>query len=662
MQKVYLKPTATELILKSATQDGHADVFSYDPESRETLKKLGSLFVVGHVQHATQDVAYMVNLAAALAKREYYNHPALSPKESFTNTLKKINEIVYEFFKNQDLKVNLGIFAIAGDQIYISKLGKFKILLNRDGKAVDILNNVDLFERDQVPEKEFSNIVSGRLKGGDAILAFYPGSSVTARERYIKSDFIKLSESEFLNKIQSIKSKNETFSCALVAVKLKTITETAEAPVIQPQELRETATLARQSPAPSKKLQETKISDATSVTPVDPQSKPRVLEPTEVPRIISTEFSFWKRKTPLTALLKLIQSFNVNQKNKTIVAAVSALAVIGIALAVKTFLIVDPQDQKLHTALQSITARVQTAQAKLSQQDTREARRILLGAITQLRDLVPANQKDVLRVRTDTLALLNTIEYAIQPSPTLVIQVPSENGLVKLIAADHDKLAVYFVDGTHGNVAEVVGTALGTPTTISLPNPGRLTISNNKPTLIYPTSGKLITVADGKAVVTTADAFSGFVDFDLYQDNVYLLTDHSILKIPDVLRSRSATKAWLDSKTEVSPQSTHIVVDGNIFVLTETGLVTTYYKGKKIAEVQTSITPDASALWITEQDGAYLYLVDRNLNRIYLLDKKSGALVKTYALDIAVPVLSAAVGPGDVLYLLTSDNKIWQIK
>ena len=94
MEKIYLKPESQEILIKGDSNEGHLDAFSYDPGSDENAKRLGSLFVVGHVHHATDDLSYSVNLIAALAKREYYATPGIAPREAFSRTLKKVNEVV----------------------------------------------------------------------------------------------------------------------------------------------------------------------------------------------------------------------------------------------------------------------------------------------------------------------------------------------------------------------------------------------------------------------------------------------------------------------------------------------------------------------------------------------------------------------------------------
>src|SRR3989344_3715346 len=245
MERIYLKPSCREVLPKDTGKEGPLDLFAYDYETDEAKRKLGNLYLVGNVQRPDADVdvalsrrdqshrlnegqsrdgdgdvTYVTNLVASLAKREYYADPDLAPKEAFSLALKKVNDVVVEFFTNKDIKINIGIFAIAGEQINISKLGKFKIILSREDKNIDILNNVDLFTKERVQEKEFSHVVSGKVAEGDKLLAYYPGRLMSAREKYLKEYLLKLTSDQFLEKIDSIKHEKPDFSCAALYIGL----------------------------------------------------------------------------------------------------------------------------------------------------------------------------------------------------------------------------------------------------------------------------------------------------------------------------------------------------------------------------------------------------------------------------------------------------------
>ncbi len=247
MEKVIIKPVTKEILIKGGNKEGSSDLFSYDYDSDQHKRKLGHLYVVGNIQSGAEtggeelDIAYVTNLVASLAKREYYSKPNLSAKEAFSASLKKINGVVEEFFKKQDTKINVGIFTVAGDEIHISKIGKFKIILSRDGKNIDILNNVDLFNKEKTQEKEFSNIISGKIREGDKILAFYPSRAVTSREKYIKDHFSKSPVGDFEAKLASIKETKPDFACAALHLEIQKTTESAEVPKIEPKELAQAA-------------------------------------------------------------------------------------------------------------------------------------------------------------------------------------------------------------------------------------------------------------------------------------------------------------------------------------------------------------------------------------------------------------------------------------
>ena len=162
MEKILIKPSSKEIILRGKPEDGHVDVFSYNYEGTSS-NNLGSLFIVGHIQPASEDTSYMINLVASLAKREYYSKTDVAPKDAFSKTLKKINEVLQDFFRNKDLRVNIGLFAVAGENIFISRLGKFKIILGRDNQDIDILNNINLFAKEHIQEKNNFKVINNLI-------------------------------------------------------------------------------------------------------------------------------------------------------------------------------------------------------------------------------------------------------------------------------------------------------------------------------------------------------------------------------------------------------------------------------------------------------------------------------------------------------------------
>lgn len=667
MEKVFIKPISKELIHKGAPGVGHTDIFAYNSESAGE-EKLGSLFVVGHVQHETDDVAYMVNLMAALAKREYYARPGLGPKESFTSTLKKINEVVQDFFKNSGLTVNVGIFVIADDQIYISRLGKFKIVLARNGKNIDILNNIDLFEKEHIQDKEFSNIISGKVLEGDRILAFYPAQPVASRERYIKSYFLNLAEVDFIHKISQIKTTNPAFSCALLYIDMHKVRQAAKEPRPQPHELE--VTLAKSGTAKPSARPTRKQVDAPAPRPAQ-DHQPEPVRPTpplpdpvvqEMPRIISAEFSVGKRDSFVQSVIRRFTIPGLNLRNKLFIFTATTVGIIALTFVAKTFFIIDPEVRKLNAAVQDIRTDIKLAQTKLSQNSVGEARELLLSSLTAIQQF-PASEQDKAReVRGEVFEVLDGIDQAQEASPVLISQLTSETGTALLLTvASTSQLYVYTKAEQSGLLLTVRDNSVAETKEVKDMEPSNIFNSSNGPVLFDAASGKVMYNEKGALETTTLELPGAVTGADLYQDNLYFTTAQSIFKVNDAAIGAKKVTAWLKEES-IAPESFRLVVDGDLYVMAPSGTITKYYKGARAGEFRTGLMPSPDSLLISTVDSPNLFVIEKSLNRIYVIDKKTGNLAKTYRIDSPISITTAAVDANDTIYFLTTDNKIWRLQ
>lgn len=424
MEKNFLKPTQTEILIKGAPKEGHLDIFSYDYNSDETKRKLGNLYIVGNVQQnidpEDSDSTYVANLVASLAKREYYSNPDISPKEAFSATLKKINDVVDEFFVNKDVKINIGIFALAGESINISKLGKFKILLARDDKTIDILNNIDLFTKEKVEEREFSHIVSGKISSGDKILAFYPGRLVTMREKSIKENFLKLNTEQFLERINAMKEEKAGLAYAALYINLNKVKEPAIVPkaakVIPPRAVVKAFGDVR----PVMKSEIAKEEPTKQNVAV--LASESVLPEIELPRIIRSEFSLGKKDNPVAIVLGKIKMFIPKRQNKMVFFVSLGVLVITGAWAVKAFFFVSPAERQASNAVSRVNSDVKLAKTKIGQKDVLGARKLLLGSIESISTVVSSKKTE--DAKNEVLKLLDSMDNAVESSPTLTETLP----------------------------------------------------------------------------------------------------------------------------------------------------------------------------------------------------------------------------------------------
>ncbi|HEY4500462.1 MAG TPA: hypothetical protein VJH25_01580, partial [Candidatus Paceibacterota bacterium] len=227
MEKITLKPVVKELLFKNEEPNTHFDVLSYEGANNQE-KSLGSLYLIGHIKYEEEDLGYLVSLVSSIARREYYSDSAIrqqDSRKSFENTLKKLNEVLEDFFVNNKLTLNVGLLAIAGENIFISKLGKFKVGLARAGEYIDVLNNVSLFSKSGATETQFSNIISGRVQSGDKIFAYFPARPITIREKSLNAVLVGESQQAFGDKIAQLASTVEGFNCCGVHIVLDQIKE-----------------------------------------------------------------------------------------------------------------------------------------------------------------------------------------------------------------------------------------------------------------------------------------------------------------------------------------------------------------------------------------------------------------------------------------------------
>ncbi len=590
MEKIFLKPTPREILIKGSQKEGHLDIFSYDYNSDEAKRKLGNLYIIGNVQHSDgdftdrnheektgeSDSTYVTNLVASLAKREYYSNPDLSPKEAFSATLKKINDVVDEFFVNKDVKINIGIFALAGESINISKIGKFKILLARDDKTIDILNNIDLFTKERVEEKEFSHVISGRIAHGDKILAFYPGRLVTVREKAIKENFLKLNTEQFLEKIDAIKEEKAGFAYAALYINLNRVKEPAVAKV------------AKIIPPP------VMVSEVTKEEPVKQNNKrlEYVGPEPELPRIIRSEFSLGKKDNPVAVVLGKIKMLLPKRQNKMMFFVSLGVVVLVGAWAVKSFFFIGPIQKQTARAVSEAQNNIKLADTKIKQDDKLGARKLLLGSIASINSVESSKKTD--DIKGELFKLLDNLDNAVESSPTLTETLPKS-------------------------------------------------------------------ISDKASLITAEKTKTGATSLDIYEDNLYFIAVDGISKIADVSTKPKETVGWLKGGT-LPPEPLLIAVDGKVYVLNKSGLLTTYYKGEKQGEINTLVLPDDSSILATTNDSQYLYLINKNMGRIYLISKATGTLFKTIKVSSQEAFAEAYLDQDEAIYLVSKDNKIWKVQ
>jgi len=679
MEKITLKPLSNEIVVNNGTSDGAVDLFCYTPDDNAS-RGLGALYVVGHRVSDSANMGYMVSLIAALARREYYAQPSNPPREAFARTLRKANEVVEEFFKSGDVKLSVGIVAVAAGQVMVSKLDKFKILLARDNQVIDILSNVLLFSKEHTERRRFSSIIHGSVQAGDRILAFVPTREVTTRERNLKSWFLKLPQEEFAQRVSQIGQEHASFATAMLHIDIAQSSEPALMPSPQPPELSVppmvsdngpiTPSLASQTPPPSHApLSWTPRQQSVSVVAHAERNAAAEEFPkyaaadSEVPHLIPSEFSQGTRRTMLSRMLGHIRFVRLDGRGKAISLALVALVVTGGVLMAKSLFIVSPQEKEASQALMGIRQEIELAKAKNAEGSASEARGILTRAMAALEGLGLANTQSV-ELSASIVSSLDAIDHAQPVQPTLMASPEPGAEIISLAtwASTSQSLRVggttaggglwvaTLRDGMSQNRSEL-GTA-----------PVDLLIGWRDSVVSVNMTARTITrVVGGTVKPYIIPVEETVLDAAEFADSLYVLTDRSILKVSDLETDKPVTKRWLVGDDELSAGASRLFVDGSVYTMGRDGIFSSYYKGKKTSSVTVPLTPSGTWKLLPWSDGLFAVAVG-DARRIYVFDGRTGTLERTLKVESQIPFLHVAPGPDQSALLLTSEGKLWQVQ
>ena len=671
MEKVFINPVAKEILIKGNAKEGPVDLFSYD--NNGNTRALGNLFVIGNIQGGADvnsddiDVGYVLNLVASLAKREYYINSDASPKEAFAGALKKINGVVEEFFKNKETKINIGIFAVAGNEIHISKLGKFKILLAREGKNIDILNNIQLFDKESTQEKEFSNIISGKVVEGDRILAFYPSRSTTVREKSIKESFLKSSQNEFTAQLASVRETKPEFACAAIHIDIQKGTESAVPPRIQPKELQEESEeKVVEVLTPAAQLANTDNKEDEGEPMPVAQTVAKLAPEPAIPKIIPSEFARGKRELALSKHLRRFKNMNITPQVK--MYAMGGIAVIALVtiFSFKSLVFTSAATKQLNATISEVQKNLTLAQNKLKQSDFIGARSLLVSSLASLTQSESTNgsSKKADDTKNQLLLALDSMDNATSADlKPLENSIPTDSGTAKLVTSSGANFYVYLEGKDSNSILKISADgSIAATTPVKDISPTAMFSSDAYVALVDANAKKLTSLSISKStLISKSFSTDSLVNFEVYQDNLYALTATGIVKITDVALGKTDVQPWLASDTNLATGASLITVDGNVLILSADGTLTTYYKGKKTNEVKTPVSPDAGSMLLTTTNSPNLYLVNASTGRIYIFAKNTGQVSKTIKINSAQPISSATLSADGTIYIL-SGNKIWKVQ
>ncbi len=654
LERISLKPVAQELLYKNPKSKGeHFDVVSCQGSNQQE-KNLGFLFILGHVQYSEdEDLSYLVNLISSIARREYYGVEALQQQDqkfAFELTLRKLNEVLENFLANKGLKLDIGLASLANSNLYISKIGKMKVGLARDNEFIDVINNVELFNQQQNGENlQFSNIISGQLRGNDKIFAYIPFRSITSREKTLRTLLTSSDQTVFTDKIAQLNENIDNFSCCGVHITLQEIKEISLRTSNNSQIGQKIASISNPTISEDGITQERDtttaiLDDLDSDRPIADS----IIARTPYSAAMSREVAHTKRLSSLLKLMRVLPRFPIllsRYPSKFIIM----LVVGGIGIGTILYFLLGSSGSS-RAIYSSVSTNRASAEEKSQQGDDKSARALLLSSITSLEPLLEKENKakDLTAEINQKIDELDKVRNTnLQTISDLNSQFTSLT-FNKLAFVDKKTIAI----SSDNNVV----TTDGTPRNI-----GKLRFT---PQSMFGFKNKLLTF-DGSTNIEFFNTDSGKNDnYSLnestqtggsvfFGDNLYLATANGIIKFEDITKGATKKSQWSTDSSISTLKS--LTADGAIFGLTTDGDIIKYFRGKEVSRFKLNISGIADGKIITNENTPLLYLVSSSMAKIFVIDKTSGLLQYTHKIS---GLQDVAIDPQGKLYILTSDKKI----
>lgn len=630
MESRHIDIQAKEIVIKESEKGAFFDAFIYEPEKTNLSK--GHLLLVGQITTEDDSLSYAPNLIATFLKREYYESKEENNQLSFENGLKKANELVTDLCKNKNASVDMAAALVYGQNLHVSKVGKAKLLMARNGECFDIFKNVNLFEKTHFSNKEFSNIVSGKLSVSDKLLLFIPTRRLTAKEKSLKNGLHNSSgdglQAVVTGLAQSSKTAKTPFNCCGIWFEVK---ETKE-------EIFES---------------------------IEKEEKP-LIELSSVPAVASAgiafpaEISKSMKENPFTKSFYFVKNLKkvnlLNNKKAALISLAAVVIAVGGGLLIFNWRESGASAIKL---LQQAVEQVKLAESKTLTGENKEARRIIEAAISDAGNLeVKADKKT--EFMASALAILNKIDKANGNKPSQVSEVNPQFSLKAIGAGLPAGGEIFIADGSLvKSVKDGVVNDLYDFTDLnegSSPLIGFKIFKNN---LVGATeSGNiLIYNFESKKGRSIKSGYQPVRDFGIYEGNTYLLLPSSLLKIPDFLESDIKFQPWFKNPQEKSFSAVN--TDQSIHLIADSDKLLRYFKGEVIEEnsLEFNVSENSKIFDLVSS-----FLIFDGTNRKARVIDRNGKLIATYYLDNIDSAVDASYNSDSSTLYILSPNAVWSLK
>ena len=642
MQPRQIGIQAKEIVIKESEKGAFFDAFIYEPEKINLSK--GHLLLVGQINTEDDSLSYAPNLIASFIKREYYESKEENNQLSFENSLKKANELITDLCKNKNASVDMSAALVYGQNIHVSKVGKSKLLLARNSECFDIFKNVNLFEKTHFSNKEFSNIVSGKLSLNDKLLLFIPTRRLTAKESEVKAKLQASAGDNFQASVIELggpaKAKagnpKTPFNCCGIWFEVKEIKEEVTAPMTEDIN-NEAASVP--TPEENKTVDEKIIAQNAGIA-------------------FPMEISKGVKENPFTKsfyFAKNLKKMNLlNNKKTAFILLASVIIAAGGGLLIFNQRKSGASAAKL---LNQAEEQVKLAESKVLTGESKEARRIIEIAIKDAENLEIKGDKKTAFLAS-AQSILDKVDKTNSNKPAQISEINPQFSLKAVGAAAGDE--IFIADGSLiKTVKDSMVNDLYDFTSLNEGSSPIISFRIFKNNLVGVTeSGNiLIYNFETKKGRSIKSGYQPLRDFGIYEGNIYLLLANSLLKVPDFLESDIKFQPWFKTAQEKSfhavnaDQSIHLIADGVKLLR--------YFKGEVIEEnsLEFSVSENSKIFDLVSS-----FLIFDADNRKARITDRSGKLVTTYYLDNIDSAVDASYNSDSSTLYILSPRALWSLK
>ncbi len=528
----------------------------------------------------------------------------------------------------QDIEINLSLIVVFGQQIYLAVYGQNIVILQRGSQISRLLSGVgnQLFQ------------ISGPIKNNDRLL---------------------LSTADFVDKISWEKIKS-----TLIDPKIQNIEETFLTDLYSFEDQNNLSAF----------LVEFHSEDGLD-DPVSLPTSPPDPEPITPPQIIPSVNL--QPQPPIIINQKLNQpdiyvksrfKFKISN-HKKIQLLVALFLLVGLLIS-SYFGYQKNQTQKAESNFQNLKSQleqklnnisvVKNLNLETTYQSAKEARDII-SQMSQLN--IHIDQVNQYKSQVDLILSQTGDSDSFQPESVYDTSLITNDPQFSKIIFSQNSL--YLLDSNKGRIDSILPKEKSTKSVLisdQIKSSSKILVDNNNLYLLSHSQVYLIEKTGLTSKIDLSGSSVNITDAQFWNGSLYILDKNAqnIWKSTPSASGYSTPQSWLKNDAKLELGANSLSIDGQIWLLTESGRIFLYNSGIKSKFNQTQeINFTKSANLVTDVDSDFLVFSD-NSKFIYVY-KKTGEFAFKFNLGNLQALDIAFDAPNKIIYFLASDQKIYKI-